>query len=322
MIDDLLRPIGPGPRPPADGFARAVRAGRRKRWRTLRNNAACMTAAFAAIVAAVMPRLSTTSFAGLEPTTPVIGTHPAPHGAAAASPTPTPSPSPESPAPQQVSDRDARDPDGPAGYARPGYAPAASRGPAGPQAYGTTAPDDDGSPVPPDDEPEPEPAPAPSPPATQPAEPPPPSPSPSPPPEDPGPEPIDLSYEDQPVGATCQGSTWCWSAHASGSYTFRLKACRGASDTSGILKFTGENEADFRVLRDGATVWQWSVAHDDPAYVHDVYVDRWQCAVWTTRWHGFDQAGDPVPPGTYRMDALSHATNVATRWWGTSFTVS
>ena len=181
----------------------------------------------------------------------------------------------------------------------------------------------------PAEEPDSGPAPQPPPPADEPpSESPSPDPEPEPPPpppppvSDPGPEPVDLTFEDQPVNSPCQGSTWCWSAQVTGTYTFKLKACRGASDTVGELSFSRENEADFKVMHNGVEVWQWSFGQDDPDFVHKQFVDRWKCAVWSTRWYGFDQGGDPVPAGSYRLDATSLATSVPPKWWSASFTVT
>jgi hypothetical protein len=308
MTDDLLRPLPAGPRPPADGFALALRDARRRRWKTLRTNAAALTAAAAAVVAAVMPRLATSSVAGLEPARPGVTAAASPRTTAAGTPKPTAPPStpPSSFRPLRG---------GGVGVPPPSaYAP----DPAGPSApVAVPAP-----PATAGAEPR---APRTGPRPTQPVPtgvPQTPAPSPAPPPE---PEPVDLTYEDQPVNGTCETSAWCVTASvtgpADGTRVLRLRACRPASDTAGTLRFTTENEADFRVLHDGVEVWRWSHGQPDDAYAHDVYVDRWQCAVWSTPWSRTDQNGGAVAPGSYVLEAWSASTSLPDRWWGTAFTV-
>lgn len=336
MIDDVLRPLGPGPRPPADGFVAALRAGRRRRLRTLRTNAACAATAAAAVLTAVVPRMATMSVTGLEPTRPVMtreATPPLPGGTAApTTPAPTPRP-PVYPGPGQVPPDAvpgyvpvAADADGvaPPRSTVPAYGGGAPAGGAGPTA-GPTARPTRQAPADPAPRPEPtepprssEPAPSPSP---EPADPESPAPS-----RDPDPEPVDLSYENQPVNAPCETTAWCMSAavdkYGDGSYVFRLRACRPASETTGRIGFRREIEADFRVVRGGTEVWRWSPGQPDDTYDHEVYVDRWQCAVWSTRWWGMDAGGDRVAAGGYRLDAMSVASTLPSTWWGTTFSVA
>ena len=324
MIDHLLRPIGPGPRPPADGFATALAAGRRRRWRTVRTNAACATAAAAALVAATVPRLATPGLSGLQPT------RPQPTAYVSPAPTPTPSPTATPPAP--------RPDDEPHGGTQ-GYAPPAGHAPAGPYASGPAGaadpagqagPDPASTAPPPGDDgpwptasPEPTPDPTEHPPTEEPQPSPSPTPSPGPSPE---PEPVERTVEDQPATDPCETSSWCLSAQArpqpDGSYALRLLACRGASDTVGELRYSFENEADFRVLRDGAEVWRWSDGQPDSAYSHQFTVDRWTCAVWTTLWWRNDSSGARVPAGTYRLEAFSTSTTLPDVWQARTFSVS
>ena len=329
MIDDLLRPTPSGPRPPVDGFVAAVRSARGRRWRTLRNAAACGTAAVATAVVAVTPRLSAGPVAGLEPTAPHVATTSAP---ARPDPTTTPLPTPSVDAVGSTPH-----PDGPAvpyGGTVPdagpyvGHAPVAPGG--APRASGHGHPE----PTPWPSATEPESPAEPAPPApTQPPEtsrPPDPEPTTAPPTEPtpeptrgPSHDPVDLSFEGQGVH-DCQAATWCVtsqvSARSDGARTLRLRACRAASDTSGVLTFRHENEVDFRITRDGRVVWQWSTVEGaDPEYAHDVAVGRWECAVWTTTWYRNDLNGDRAAAGRYELGALPRATNLSARWYQASF---
>lgn len=141
----------------------------------------------------------------------------------------------------------------------------------------------------------------------------------------PAPEPVDRTIEDQPANGLCEASTWCVTAQAvpdGDSYVFRLRACRSASDSAGTLRFSKEDEADFRVLRNDTEVWRWSDGRRDGTWSHEVIVDRWQCAVWTTRWWGNDGSGAPVPAGTYRLEAFSTSTTLPDVWHARSFAVT
>jgi hypothetical protein len=325
MIDHLLVPTGSGPRPPEDGFDRVLRGARRRRWRTLRNNAVCGTAAAAVIAVAASPHLTSGSVSGLEPAAPGVrrtyaGEPRSMGGSATPSPRAEASPTAEPGAPADTygggygaanaGGSGAAPRRGP-GTTPGGPSPTPSAMPGGGQVHGppaSTGTGDLASPLPTASIPTPGPT---SPPA------------PNPPPQ----EPVDQGYEDQSVSAPCEASTWCLSAQVLGATnagirTLKLTACRTASDTNGVIHFTTENEADFRVVRDGRVLWQWSVGEPDPAYAHDVPVDRWQCATWTTQWYITDQDGYAATPGRYQLDAMSRSTNVSNAWRSTAFDVT
>jgi hypothetical protein len=133
------------------------------------------------------------------------------------------------------------------------------------------------------------------------------------------------TYEDQSVSAPCDDSTgWCLRAEVLGgdaSRTLRLHACRGPSDTKGVLSFTQDNEADFTISGGGTPVWRWSWGAVTEPYPHDVPVDRWQCGVWSTPWNGADQEGNAVPAGQYTLSAVSTSSALETRTVTATFAV-
>jgi hypothetical protein len=300
----VIRPIGPGPRPPENGFANALRAARRRRLRTLGTGIACGTAAVATLAMAALPRLATGSTAGLEPAAPAVTAGPPGRAAGTAGTvSPTPSAPPAAPDAGLYGGHDGRSGTAATGAARAG-GPAMAAGPAGGAAGGSAAgPAQGGVPA-----------------ATRPAPPAPTSASPG------ESEPIVQTYEDQSVSAPCDDSTgWCLRAEVAGGdagRTLRLHACRGPADTKGTLTFSDDAEADFTISRDGTAVWRWSWWAASEPYRHDVPVDRWQCAVWSTPWNGTGQDGGAVPPGRYTLSAVSRASELWTRTVTAAFDVS
>ena len=61
---------------------------------------------------------------------------------------------------------------------------------------------------------------------------------------------------------------------------------------------------------------------DDPEHRHDLFVDRWTCAVWTTAWYRNDLDNNRVAAGSYELGALSRATNVGGGWRTVAFDVA
>jgi hypothetical protein len=103
-------------------------------------------------------------------------------------------------------------------------------------------------------------------------------------------------------------ATWCLTARADGGSADELRnlvltVCRGPREFDGRLPFDRTDEVDFRVLREGRVLWQWSAGRQNPPHPHHVDVEPLACVAWTTPWHLHDAEGRRAAPGVYELQA-------------------
>lgn len=113
---------------------------------------------------------------------------------------------------------------------------------------------------------------------------------------------------------------WCGSGDTdgwgTGGHPIKATLCRDAQAGGGVLNFPSRLEADFVVFAaDGREVWRWSKTRELSGPAHRKDVRAGSCLTWGIQWNEIDQAGRPVPPGTYTSKVAVLADEMNGQWW-------
>jgi hypothetical protein len=96
----------------------------------------------------------------------------------------------------------------------------------------------------------------------------------------------------------------------SDGHRFALSVCRD-DGSDGELTFGTSLETEMVVRRGGTEVWRWSRDHPVRDERHVLAVPRGRCWTWSLDYTDVDARGRELPPGTYEVQAVSAAKEVA-----------
>lgn len=94
------------------------------------------------------------------------------------------------------------------------------------------------------------------------------------------------------------------------SYALNLDLCVAVGARARRFSYDTTQEADLWVATTAIspeTLWSWSLGQQFPADEHHLDIAAGECIKWTVLWDGTDEAGEPLPPGNYRLFAKSLA---------------
>ena len=111
---------------------------------------------------------------------------------------------------------------------------------------------------------------------------------------------------------------WCMNASAAKSgesYVLSETICVPVGNRARRFSYSTVQEVDLVVMtgnsQDQTPLWTWSLGQAFGGNEHHLDISAGECVTWTTAWDGTDEAGDPLDPGTYRLEVQSLAEQAA-----------
>ena len=99
------------------------------------------------------------------------------------------------------------------------------------------------------------------------------------------------------------------------SYVLSESICVPVGYRARRFSYSTIQEVDLVVMsgapQDQTALWTWSLGQAFRSDEHHLDISAGECVTWTTVWDGTDEAGEPLDPGTYRLEVESLAEQAA-----------